>query len=143
MVGGGAVLCCVVVCDPGPMLAQGAPVVIEVHAQVSQGELRPVWSCFGYDEPNYTCAENGKKLLGELRQLSPAPVYVRVHNLLRRGLARQVANVPNHKKIEKRADEGDEHHRYADAVLMETHSGGVNARCRGERAPDLWLRELR
>jgi len=44
-----------------------------------------VWSFFGYDEPNYTYAENGKKLLGELRGLSAAPVYVRVHNLLTSG----------------------------------------------------------
>jgi len=31
---------------------------------VSEGELRPVWSYFGYDEANYTYRENGKKLLG-------------------------------------------------------------------------------
>ena len=77
--------CCVLVCDPAPMLAQEPPVVIQVDAQVSEGELRPVWSYFGYDEPNYTYAENGKKLLGELRQLSLAPAYVRVHNLLTSG----------------------------------------------------------
>jgi xylan 1,4-beta-xylosidase len=72
-------------CDPAPTLAQEAPVVIQVDAQVAEGELRPVWSYFGYDEPNYTYAENGKKLLGELRQLSPTSVYVRVHNLLTSG----------------------------------------------------------
>ena len=77
--------CCVLVCDPAPTLAQEAPFVIQVDAQVSEGELRPVWSYFGYDEANYTYAENGKKLLGELRQLSPTPVYVRVHNLLTSG----------------------------------------------------------
>jgi xylan 1,4-beta-xylosidase len=77
--------CCVLVCDPAPTLAQEAPFVIQVDAQVSEGELRPVWSYFGYDEANYTYAENGKKLLGELRQLRPTPVYVRVHNLLTSG----------------------------------------------------------
>ena len=76
---------CVLVRDPAPTLAQEAPFAIQVDVQVGEGELRPVWSYFGYDEANYTYAENGKKLLGELRQLSPTPVYVRVHNLLTSG----------------------------------------------------------
>jgi xylan 1,4-beta-xylosidase len=81
-----AVACCRVwLFGPAPTLAQEAPVAIRVDSQVSEGELRPVWSYFGYDEPNYTYARNGKKLLGELRELSPAPVYVRVHNLLTSG----------------------------------------------------------
>lgn len=45
----------------------------------------PIWNYFGYDEPNYTYSPSGKKLLGELAALSPAPVYVRVHNLLTTG----------------------------------------------------------
>ncbi|HKV62738.1 MAG TPA: hypothetical protein VJO16_12540 [Candidatus Acidoferrum sp.] len=45
----------------------------------------PIWNYFGYDEPNYTYAPNGSKLLGELAALSPAPIYVRVHNLLTTG----------------------------------------------------------
>ena len=61
------------------------PVQIQVDAATNEGPVRPVWSFFGYDEPNYTYAENGKKLLGELRGLSAAPVYVRVHNLLTSG----------------------------------------------------------
>ena len=61
------------------------PVRIQVDAGTSEGPVRPVWSFFGYDEPNYTYAENGKKLLAELRGLSTAPVYVRVHNLLTSG----------------------------------------------------------
>ena len=69
----------------GSGVAQDAPVTIRVDATASEGELGPVWSYFGYDEPNYTYAPNGKKLLSELRQLSPAPVYVRVHNLLTSG----------------------------------------------------------
>ncbi len=44
-----------------------------------------MWNYFGYDEPNYTYAPNGNKLLGELSALSPVPVYVRVHNLLTSG----------------------------------------------------------
>src|SRR5258707_10483812 len=62
-----------------------APVQIQVDVGASVGPVRPVWSFFGYDEPNYTYAENGKKLLGELRGLSAAPAYVRVHNLLTSG----------------------------------------------------------
>lgn len=70
-----------------PSFAQQAPdsVTIHVHADQSAGALRPIWNYFGYDEPNYTYAPNGQKLLGELSALSAAPVYVRVHNLLTTG----------------------------------------------------------
>ncbi len=40
---------------------------------------------FGYDEPNYTYAENGRKLVGELAALSDPPVYLRAHHLLTTG----------------------------------------------------------
>ncbi len=43
------------------------------------------WSYFGYDEPNFTYSANGRKLLGELADLSPVPVYIRTHNLLTSG----------------------------------------------------------
>jgi xylan 1,4-beta-xylosidase len=67
-----------------PALAQ-EHVQITVDASVSRGRLRPVWSFFGYDEPNYTYMKDGTKLLTELAALSPVPVYVRVHNLLTSG----------------------------------------------------------
>ena len=51
----------------------------------SDGPFSPVWNYFGYDEPNYTYAPNGKKLLGEFAALDAAPAYVRVHNLLTSG----------------------------------------------------------
>src|SRR6478752_2483638 len=60
-------------------------VEIQVHAEKSQGALSPIWSYFGYDEPNYTYAVNGRKLLRELAVLGPKPAYVRVHNLLTTG----------------------------------------------------------
>jgi xylan 1,4-beta-xylosidase len=60
-------------------------VKIKVLADQSQGPLPPIWNYFGYDEPNYTYAPNGQKLLGELSAMSSAPVYVRVHNLLTTG----------------------------------------------------------
>lgn len=62
-----------------------SPAVVAVHFDQSDGTLPPVWNFFGYDEPNYTYAANGQKLLRELSQLSPVPVYVRVHNLLTTG----------------------------------------------------------
>lgn len=58
---------------------------IQIHADQPEGQLSPIWNYFGYDEPNYTYAPNGKKLLGELAALSPVPVHVRVHNLLTTG----------------------------------------------------------
>ena len=56
-----------------------------VQFDQSQGPLSPLWNYFGYDEPNYTYAANGRKLLGELSALAPQPAYVRVHNLLTTG----------------------------------------------------------
>jgi xylan 1,4-beta-xylosidase len=62
--------------------SQQTPVSIQVDATKPVGEMKPIWAWFGYDEPNYTTRENGRKLLTELQQLSPVPVYVRPHNLL-------------------------------------------------------------
>jgi xylan 1,4-beta-xylosidase len=60
-------------------------VKIEVHADRTQGAWESIWNFWGYDEPNYTYAANGKKLLREFAQLSPEPVYIRVHNLFTTG----------------------------------------------------------
>jgi xylan 1,4-beta-xylosidase len=64
------------------MLAPAQPVAIQVDAAKRTGPLKPVWSFFGHDEPNYTYMKDGKKLLSELAALSPVPVYMRVHSLL-------------------------------------------------------------
>ncbi len=61
------------------------PIKIQVHADQPDGPLPPIWNYFGYDEPNYTYAPNGRQLLGELAALSPVPVHIRVHNLLTTG----------------------------------------------------------
>ena len=69
-------------------LAQaGSPAAIrvDVHADTPVGPYTPIWNYYGADEPNFTYAPNGKKLLGELAALSPAPVYFRTHNLLTTG----------------------------------------------------------
>ncbi|GAA4397774.1 beta-xylosidase [Nibrella viscosa] len=62
--------------------AQPMPVSMQVDAAKPIGEMKPFWAFFGYDEPNYTTRKDGQKLLTELQQLSPVPVYVRAHNLL-------------------------------------------------------------
>jgi xylan 1,4-beta-xylosidase len=59
--------------------------VIEIHLNEKTGAMTPVWAWFGYDEPNYTYMKDGKKLLSEIAELSPVPVYVRAHNLLTSG----------------------------------------------------------
>jgi len=66
-----------------PQVSPGAS--IQVKFDQSDGPLSPVWNYFGYDEPNYTYAPNGRKLLRELAALDAAPAYVRVHNLFTTG----------------------------------------------------------
>jgi xylan 1,4-beta-xylosidase len=56
-----------------------------VDLSQSGGVMDPVYAWFGYDEPNYTYMKDGRKLLTELAELSPVPVYVRTHNLLTSG----------------------------------------------------------
>jgi beta-xylosidase len=80
-----------VVAPAAALLARGAPqpagdrVAIQVDARATLGPMTSMWAWFGYDEPNYTYMNDGKKLLTELAELSPAPVYVRAHNLLTSG----------------------------------------------------------
>ena len=68
-------------------MAISQPTVHRITIDWSQkgDSLRPIWSWFGYDEPNYTYMKDGKKLLTELAALSHSPVYVRCHNLLTTG----------------------------------------------------------
>jgi xylan 1,4-beta-xylosidase len=60
-------------------------VSIHVAWDQKQGSFARIWNYFGYDEPNYTYAPNGEKLLREIAALSPEPAYIRVHNLLTTG----------------------------------------------------------
>jgi xylan 1,4-beta-xylosidase len=66
-------------------LASAQRVTIQIDTAKTLGPMKPVWSFFGYDEPNYTYMKDGTKLLSELAALSPVPVYVRAHNLLTTG----------------------------------------------------------
>jgi xylan 1,4-beta-xylosidase len=72
-----------VVCLSAAAFAQ--PVSIRVDAAATLGPFRPIFRYFGYDEPNYTYAPNGRKLVGELAALSHDPVYIRTHFLLATG----------------------------------------------------------
>ncbi|WP_232826441.1 GH39 family glycosyl hydrolase [Lewinella sp. IMCC34183] len=57
-------------------------VAINVDLDQELGPLDPIWAWWGYDEPNYSYMKDGRKLLTEIAQLSPVPVYVRAHSLL-------------------------------------------------------------
>ena len=80
-------IACLGLASSSPLLAQEVPVAvsIQVKANQSQGAFKPIWNYFGYDEPNYTYAPNGKKLLGELAAMSPESVHIRTHNLFTTG----------------------------------------------------------
>jgi xylan 1,4-beta-xylosidase len=65
--------------------SQPNPVSIHVDLAQPVGSYKPITSWFGYDESNYTTMKYGRELLGELHDLSPAPVHIRVHNLLTSG----------------------------------------------------------
>ena len=68
-----------------PTLRAQTPVAIRVNAARVEHSFAPLWNFFGYDEPNYTYAPNGVKLLHEIAALSPVPAYIRTHNLLTTG----------------------------------------------------------
>jgi xylan 1,4-beta-xylosidase len=57
-------------------------VTIRVDGSAKIGPYKPIYAYFGYDEPNYTYMKHGRKLVGELAQLSPVPTYIRAHSLL-------------------------------------------------------------
>lgn len=78
-------LLAVVVVAASPRTAARAPVAIQIDAGRSLGPMTTMWAFFGYDEPNYTYMTDGRALLSELAALAPAPVFVRVHNLLTSG----------------------------------------------------------
>lgn len=62
-----------------------APVSLHVDLASAPEAYAPVFNWFGYDEANYTTTPHGQQLLRELHDLSPVPVYIRVHHLLTSG----------------------------------------------------------
>jgi xylan 1,4-beta-xylosidase len=61
------------------------PVTVDVDLGKAVGTWEPAYAWFGYDEGNYSTSVLGRGLLGELRDLSAAPVYIRAHHLLTSG----------------------------------------------------------
>ncbi|HEY3624725.1 MAG TPA: beta-xylosidase [Terracidiphilus sp.] len=80
----GAALAQGTVPDPLPASSE-TPVSIQVDLGEKVGAYTPIYRWFGYDEANYTTMRHGRELLRELHDLSPAPVYIRVHHLLTSG----------------------------------------------------------
>ncbi len=60
-------------------------VSIQVDLTKVTGKYKPIYGWFGYDEANYTTMPHGTDLLKELHDLSPVPVYIRVHHLFTSG----------------------------------------------------------
>jgi xylan 1,4-beta-xylosidase len=81
-----ALTLCLVTC--AGLYAQDS-VTIRVNAGQTIGSYKPISNFFGYDEPNFTYAKNGSKLVGELGNLSGRksgdPVYIRTHFMLTTG----------------------------------------------------------
>ena len=71
---------------PEPLSTATEPAVsIQVDLDQKVGKYTPIYRWFGYDEANYTTKRHGRELLRELHDLSPVPVYIRVHHLLTSG----------------------------------------------------------
>ncbi|WP_419806202.1 GH39 family glycosyl hydrolase [Terriglobus sp.] len=68
-----------------PPAPTGRAVNITVDLNKPVGEYKPIYSWFGADEANFTTMRDGKVLLSKLHDLSPVPVYIRVHHLLTSG----------------------------------------------------------
>jgi xylan 1,4-beta-xylosidase len=70
---------------PPPPLPDGKTVSIQVDLNRPVGTYKPIYSWFGFDEANYATMPDGKRLLRELHDLSPVPVYIRSHHLFTSG----------------------------------------------------------
>ena len=66
-------------------MADSARVALHVDVAGRGQPITPIWTWFGYDEPNYTDKPHGRQLLKTLAELGPGPVHVRAHNLLTSG----------------------------------------------------------
>mgnify|MGYP003353969165 FL=1 len=73
------------ICGAASMAQPASPVRVTVDLDKPVGPYKPIYAWFGYDEANYTTGRDGKKLLRELHDLSPVPVYIRAHHLLTSG----------------------------------------------------------
>jgi xylan 1,4-beta-xylosidase len=80
-----AMLICAASMQTAGQAQSSSPVSIQVDLSKPQGENKPIYSWFGYDESNFTTMKYGKELLRELHDLSPVPVHIRTHHLLTSG----------------------------------------------------------
>jgi xylan 1,4-beta-xylosidase len=78
-------LLCIATAAVAAQVPATKPVTIQVDLAKSEGLYRPIGNWFGYDESNFTTMKYGRQLLPELHDLSPAPVYIRVHHLFTSG----------------------------------------------------------
>ena len=69
--------------DSAPDTSKTVEIKVDLAKKV--GRYEPIYRWFGFDEANYATAPNGRKLLGELHDMSPVPVYIRSHHLLTSG----------------------------------------------------------
>ena len=53
------------------------PVTITIDAAKPIGDLNPIWRWCGYDEPNYTYAPNGKKLIAQFSRREKLSLWPR------------------------------------------------------------------
>ena len=53
----------IIICLCSSIKAQQKPVILEIDVNDPVGKMLPIYAFFGYDEPNYTYYENGRKLL--------------------------------------------------------------------------------
>src|SRR4051812_22790033 len=70
---------------PSALVQPAPPVGIGVDLAKPVGPYKPIYAWFGYDEANFTTGRDGRRLLRELHNLSPVPVYIRAHHLLTSG----------------------------------------------------------
>jgi xylan 1,4-beta-xylosidase len=73
------------VCVLSTLASAQQSITIQVEGSNKLGPFKPAWNYFGYDEPNYTYAKNGRKLIYELADLSYTSVHIRTHFLLATG----------------------------------------------------------
>ena len=69
--------------DSQPGTSKAVEIKVDLAKKV--GKYEPIYRAFGADEANYMTAPNGRKLLRELHDMSPVPVFIRVHHLLTSG----------------------------------------------------------
>jgi xylan 1,4-beta-xylosidase len=71
---------------PGQSVASpSTPMSVRVDLNAKIAPFKPIYNWFGYDEANYTTTPHGRELLRQLHDLSPVPVYIRVHHLFTSG----------------------------------------------------------